>query len=104
MQNLAPRLRTTEAVAEQVAEELRDRIIKGQLDPGDRIVERQISDEMGVSRTPVREALKLLDADGLIEINMHRGAVVSTYRPEDAVAVFDVIAMRKAISSTHFAW
>jgi DNA-binding GntR family transcriptional regulator len=46
--------------------------------------------------------LKLLDADGLIEINMHRGAVVSAYRPEDAMALFDVIAMLESLAARRF--
>lgn len=83
----------SEAVAEQVATVLRDRIVKGELAPLDRIVERRLSAELNVSRTPVREALKLLEADGLIEIKLHRGAVVSEYRPEDAFVLFDVISV-----------
>ena len=56
------------AVAEWVADVLRDRIIKGALPAGARIVERKLSAELDVSRTPIREALKLLQADSLIEI------------------------------------
>ena len=56
----------SKAVAEQVAATLRDRIVKGGLAPFDRIVERRLSAELNVSRTPIREALKLLEADGLI--------------------------------------
>lgn len=87
------------AVAEQVAEVLRDRIVKGELVAGARIVERQLSAELEVSRTPVREALKLLEADGLIDITLHRGAVVSDYRPEEALALFDVISVLESLAA-----
>lgn len=87
------------AGVENVAAILRDRIVKGELAPRDRIVERQLSAELDVSRTPVREALKLLEADGLIEISLHRGAVVSEYRPEDAFALFEVIAVLEGLAA-----
>lgn len=83
----------SKAAAEEVAGVLRDRIVKGELVSRDRIVERHLSAELNVSRTPVREALKLLEADGLIEISLHRGAIVSDYRPEDAFDLFDVISV-----------
>ncbi|MCV3273446.1 GntR family transcriptional regulator [Roseobacter sinensis] len=93
----------SEAVAERVAAILRDRIVKGELAPRDRIVERRLSAELHVSRTPVREALKLLEADGLIEITHHRGALVSEYRSEDAVRLFDVIAVLEGLAARRLA-
>lgn len=99
---VTPVSKNPKAVAEQVAAILRDRIIKGQLAPRDRIVERQLSAELDVSRTPIREALKLLEVDGLIDITLHRGAVVCDYRPEDAVALFDVIAVLEGLAARRF--
>jgi DNA-binding GntR family transcriptional regulator len=90
-------------VAERVAAILRDRIVKGDLAPFDRIVERQVSAELEVSRTPVREALKLLEADGLIEISLHRGAQVAPYRPDDARHLFDVIASLESLAARRLA-
>jgi DNA-binding GntR family transcriptional regulator len=87
------------AGAGHVAAILRDRIVKGDLPPRARIVERQLSAELDVSRTPVREALKLLEADGLIEISLHRGAIVSEFRPEDAFNLFDVIAVLEGLAA-----
>ena len=52
-----------------------------------------------MSRTPIREALKLLEADGLIEITLHRGAIVSEYRPEEAFLLFDVIALLESLAA-----
>lgn len=87
------------AGATQVAAILRDRIVKGEIKSQDRLVERQLSAELNVSRTPIREALKLLEADGLIEISLHRGAIVSDYRPKDASALFEVIAVLESLAA-----
>lgn len=92
-----------QAGVERVAAILRDRIVKGELAPGDRLVERRLSAELETSRTPVREALKLLEADGLIEISLHRGAQVVPYRAEDARQLFDVIAALESLAARRLA-
>ncbi|MFT7060093.1 MAG: DNA-binding GntR family transcriptional regulator [Pseudorhodobacter sp.] len=91
------------AVAEWVAEILRDRIVKGQLGPGARIVERKLSAELDVSRTPIREALKLLHADKLIEISRNKGAQVTQYGPRQALDLFDVIAELESLAAGRLA-
>ena len=96
---LQQRSDSLKAGAAHVAGILRDRIVKGEIAAGDRLVERQLSRELDVSRTPIREALKLLEAEGLIEISLHRGAVVSEYRPEDAFKLFDVIAVLESLAA-----
>lgn len=100
MQNLSE---TSKAAAERVASILRDRIVKGELAPLDRLVERRLSAELDVSRTPVREALKLLEADGLIEITLHRGALVSVFGPDEAVHLFDVISSLESLAAERLA-
>lgn len=95
----ASEIEQQKAGAAQVAAILRDRIVKGDIKARDRIIERQLSAELNVSRTPIREALKLLEADGLIEISLHRGAIVSDYRPEEAFALFDVIAVLESLAA-----
>src|SRR5690606_24936012 len=62
--------------AELVYEALRDDIFNNRLRPGERVSEERIAQRLKVSRTPVREALKRLHAEGLVEITPHRGAVV----------------------------
>jgi DNA-binding GntR family transcriptional regulator len=94
---------STKAVAERVADLLRDRIVKGDLAPHDRLVERHLSAELAVSRTPIREALKLLEADGLIEISLHRGAQVAPYRATDALRLFDVISVLEGLAARRLA-
>jgi len=87
------------AAAEAVAATLRERIIKGELTSGQRIVERKLSAELAVSRTPVREALKLLQADGLVEISRNSGARVARYTAEQVYALFDVIAALESLAA-----
>lgn len=91
------------ALAARVADVLRDRIVRGQLAPGERIVERQLSAELSMSRTPIREALKLLEADGLVEISRNRGAQVTAYSPEEARDLFDVISVLEALAAQRLA-
>ncbi|MGE4325312.1 MAG: GntR family transcriptional regulator [Pseudodonghicola sp.] len=91
------------AIAQWVADVLRDRIVKGSYPPGARLVERKISAELEVSRTPVREAIKLLDADGLIGISRNKGAQVLQLGPEEARKIFDVIAVLESLAAERFA-
>lgn len=80
------------SLTEEVAAALRDLIVRGQLEPGQHLVERKLCAELKVSRTPMREALKLLRQDGLVEIFRNRGARVTPYTAEDAVDLFEVIS------------
>lgn len=98
-----PEAVSTAAMAARVAEALRERIVRGQLSAGDRIVERKLSAELSVSRTPVREALKLLEADGLIEISKNRGAQVTALGAEEALQLFDVIAVLEGLAAQRLA-
>jgi DNA-binding GntR family transcriptional regulator len=77
-----------------VRDKLRERILSGEFTPGDRLVEGRLSDEMGVSRIPVREALRALAAEGLVTIEPRRGASVSVL--SDAVA-HDMIEVRATL-------
>jgi DNA-binding GntR family transcriptional regulator len=66
-----------ESVVDQVYEAIRERITSGSLPRGDRIHQEDLADELGVSRTPVREALRRLAAEGLVEMRTNRGARVA---------------------------
>ncbi|PWU55492.1 GntR family transcriptional regulator [Micromonospora globispora] len=81
----------TTRVADRVFDELRRRIVVGELAPGDRIDPTELADSLGVSRTPVREALLKLDAEGLVERQPYRGVVASGI---DHAAAEDITAMR----------
>lgn len=81
-----------------VAAHLREMIIEGVLAPGVRLNERALCDRLQVSRTPLREAFRLLSADGLIEMQPNRGAQVVVLSREDVVESFEVMGALEALS------
>ncbi len=81
------------ALYEEVAELLRQRIFSRELQPGAWIDELAISSEYGVSRTPLREALKVLAAEGLVTMKMRRGAYVTEVNEKDLRDVFHLMAV-----------
>lgn len=80
----------------RVADQLRAMIADGRLLPGTRIPERQICDLLNVSRTPLREALRVLAAEGLVELLPNRGARITKLTRADAEHVFEVIETLEA--------
>jgi DNA-binding GntR family transcriptional regulator len=84
-----PRQSLTSAVAER----LRDQIIRGQILEGAQLRQDAIAKEFRVSRIPVREALRQLEAEGLISIVQHRGAVVRALSPDDVEELFTIRAL-----------
>jgi DNA-binding GntR family transcriptional regulator len=76
-----------------VAQKLREAIMSGTLKPGQRLVERELCEMMGVSRPSIREALRHLEADGLVNTVPHRGPVVSTISLEEARQLYDARAV-----------
>src|SRR5579875_3776535 len=71
---------------------LRDAIIDGRLAPGDRIVEAEIARQMAISRAPIREAIRKLEQDGLLEYLPRRGAVIVRLSPAEVRDVYHVRA------------
>jgi len=78
--------------------ELRTMILTGELRPGSRVPEVQLCEQLGVSRTPLREALRVLAAEGLVELRPHRGAVVTPIDPTEIAAVFEVMEALEALA------
>lgn len=72
--------------------QLRDYIVEGEFTPGARIPERELCERFGISRTPLREALKVLAAEGLIELLPNRGARIRQFTEKDIRNLFEVIA------------
>ena len=83
---------------ETVTARLRDLIVAGELPEGSRIVERELCDQLGISRTPLREAFKVLAVEGLVEILPNRGAIVSRLGPREARDMLRVIARLEALA------
>ena len=85
----------------KVFQYIKSQIIKGTYAPGDTILETKLADELGVSRTPVREAVWLLEVEGLVEITSKKGAVVLGISPKD---VADIYAMRQLLEGLAARW
>ncbi|MGI6359324.1 MAG: GntR family transcriptional regulator [Bacillota bacterium] len=81
---------------EIVFEHLREAIITGKLRPGERLMEMQLAEEMGVSRTPVREAIRKLELEGLVIMVPRRGAYVSDLTIKDVAETYEI---RSALES-----
>jgi DNA-binding GntR family transcriptional regulator len=89
--SLSPR-----ALYEEVAELLRQRIFRRELEPGSWIDELKIAEEYGISRTPLREALKVLAAEGLVTMKVRRGAYVTEVSEKDLADVYHLLALLEA--------
>jgi DNA-binding GntR family transcriptional regulator len=89
-----PAARTT--LADDLRRQLADDIVAGRLLPGVRLDEQELATRFGVSRTPVREALRQLAAEGLAEARPRRGVVVSFPTPERLAEMFEVMAELEA--------
>lgn len=80
------------ALHEQVALQLRQMLVEGQITPGAKLNERELSEELHVSRTPLREAIKMLAAEGLVELLPNRGAIALHLNRDDVLNTFEVMA------------
>ena len=75
---------------ETVCETLRDAIRKGILEPGERLMEVQLADELGISRTPVREAIRKLEQEGYVIMMPRRGTYVADVSVSDIKEIFEI--------------
>lgn len=82
-----------QSLASAVADKLREKIIRGELHEGEQLRQDAIAAEFQVSRIPVREALRHLEAEGLITIVANRGAVVSALSPDEIREMFEIRAV-----------
>lgn len=83
---------------EELVERLQNLIVEGVLAPGEKFPEKDLCLQFGVSRTPMREALKVLAADGLILLEPNRGAWVSRITIEELQEVFPILAVLEGLS------
>jgi DNA-binding GntR family transcriptional regulator len=82
----------------EVLTRLRDYIVEGNLADGDRVPERELCELFGISRTPLREALKVLASEGLLELLPNRGARVRALTKRDLTELFDVMGGLEALA------
>ena len=86
------------ALHEQVAHRLRQMLVESRIAPGAKLNERELSAVLNVSRTPLREAIKMLAAEGLVELLPNRGAIAVELTEADVMATFEVMAGLEAMS------
>jgi len=86
------------ALHDQVASRLRTMLVEGQIAPGAKLNERELSAQLRVSRTPLREAIKLLAAEGLVDLLPNRGAVAVKLTEADVVNTFELLATLEGMS------
>ncbi len=93
----APRI-SRRPLHEEVVDQLRDLIVQGQLAPGSRLNERVLTAQLGISRTPLREALKLLATEGLVELLPNRGAIVAMIDPARLAEALHVMGALESLA------
>jgi DNA-binding GntR family transcriptional regulator len=86
------------ALHDEVVQRIRGLIVQGELAPGERVPERELCERFGISRTPFREALKVLASEGLVDLQHQRGAVVSTITTHDVDDMFQVMGVLEALA------
>ena len=89
----APRALSPRALYQEVAERLRQQIFARELEPGSWIDEQKLAAEYGISRTPLREALKVLAVEGLVTMKVRRGAYVTEVSTDDVAQVYRVLGL-----------
>lgn len=82
----------TLTVPEQIAARVGERILDGRLKPGERIAEQELADEFQVSRGPVREAIRILEREGLVTLLARRGAIVTELTAQELTELLDIRA------------
>lgn len=88
-----------QSLHDEVVPLLRDMIINGTLKPGEKIAERELCERIGVSRTPLREALKVLASEGLVQLMPRRGAVVAVLTDDEVVKLFPIVGVIEALAA-----
>ena len=86
-------------MTEIVADEIRVRILNGDFVPGQRLVAAEIADEMGVSRMPVRDALRNLESTGLVETIPHRGTIVKDLSEFEILELYQIRAVLEGLAA-----
>jgi DNA-binding GntR family transcriptional regulator len=96
-------VRNTVTLRQQVLEVLRDAILNFQFKPGDRLIERELCEMTGVSRTSVREALRHLESEGLVQNLPNRGPIVATLTLDEAREIYEVRRALEGLAARLFA-
>ena len=97
--NKLPKLEGYDLLSKKVYRILKKEIIKGSFKPGSKILEFQIAQQMGISRTPVREAIRLLAAEGFVVLSPNQGALVRTVSVENIKEVLQIHSVLEGLAA-----
>jgi len=86
---------------DKIANFVREAIIVGKLKPGEKISEAKLADELHISRTPIREAIRMLESEGFVSIIPRRGTIVSEFSLEDLYEYFQIKACLEAFAAAN---
>lgn len=100
---IALRVAISETLRRKAVNVLREAIFSGHFRPGQRLVERDLCEQLGVSRSSIREALRYLEAEGLAESRGTKGVYVAALTAKDAAAIYEVRAALESEAARHFA-
>lgn len=92
-------MKAMSSAASKAYQEIRRRLLSGEFSPGEKLSEQDLSDRIGVSRTPVREALRLLAAECFVEIEPNRGASVIDWGRDEVEDIFEMRAMLEGFAA-----
>lgn len=87
------------SLSRMVAEQIKDAILKGDLQPGNKLVEIELTQSLGVSRTPLREAFRELAAEGYITVIPHKGSYVSTISEEEVLDLYSITSVLEGLAT-----
>jgi GntR family transcriptional regulator, trigonelline degradation regulator len=90
-------------VRQQVAESFRGAILSGRFQPGERLIEKELCELTGASRTSVREALRQLETEGLVDMVPNKGPIVALIDPQQARSIYQVRAALESLAGSLFA-
>lgn len=94
--------RKSTSLRHHVQDALREEIISGRFKPGERLVEQKLCEALDVSRTSLRESLRCLEAEGLLELIPHRGAVVASIGISYTIQIYQIRAELEVLAITNF--
>jgi DNA-binding GntR family transcriptional regulator len=89
------------ASTDYATDQILQAIISGRFKPGDRLIEKQLTEQLGLSRHPVREALARLHREGFVEVRLNRGAIVASLEPATILEVYELRAALGNIALQH---
>lgn len=85
-------------LSEDIMALIKEKIIEGEINPGDRIIETKLAKELGISQTPIREALQRLSGEGIITLVPNKGPVVKTMTMQDVFEIYSMRAMLEGLA------